>query len=272
MSVFILCIVPVGYSAPRGGHGTARQFLCFPIAVRRAIQSVLETRGQHACRVRTTRTQSQPSCNLDELSATAAHRAQPDSIMQKVLVALMLSGAAALAPRSVAPKTMARRQLGSAFLGGAAALVATTASAYEGVYSMEIVKAKDVVLDEEALRSGAVQSALGEFKNYAVGIVRLREALAKDDQFDTSKVLKKDYDYVKVRATFNKLEPIWDEDTQKGVDRLMRGVLQDITEAEAAGKYNEAGARTPKKLTLLTSKLDKLDGELRKLFGYCVTK
>ena len=139
---------------------------------------------------------------MDESSVTAAHIAQPDSIMQKVLVALMLSGAACLAPQSVAPKTMARRQLGSAFLGGAA-LVATTASAYEGVYSMEIVKAKDVVLDEEALRSGAVQSALGEFKNYAVGIVRLREALAKDDQFDTSKVLKKDYDYVKVRATFN---------------------------------------------------------------------
>ena len=75
-----------------------------------------------------------------------------------------------------------------------------------------------------------------------------------------------------VRATFNKLTPIWDEDTQRGVDRLTRGVIQDITEAEAASKYNDAGVRTPKKLTLLTAKLDKLDGSMRKLFGYCITK
>merc|ERR1712094_159483 len=152
------------------------------------------------------------------------------------------------------------RQLGSALLGGVAALVATTASAYEGVYSMDIVKAADAVLDEDALRSGSVQGALNEFKSYAVGVVKLRE------------VLNKEYDIVKVRATFNKLTPIWDEDTQRGVDRLTRAVIQDITEAEAAAKYNDAGVRTPKKLTLLTAKLDKLDGSMRKLFGYCITK
>ena len=193
--------------------------------------------------------------------------------MQRVILALMLASGNALAPATApaAPK-MARRQLGSALLGGAAALVATTASAYEGVYSMEIVKADDAVLDEDALRSGSVQGALNEFKSYAVGVVRLREVLNNDNQFDVGKVLKKEYDYVKVRATFNKLTPLWDEDTQRGVDRLMRGVLQDITEAEAASKYNDEGVRTPKKLTLLTAKLDKLDGSMRKLFGYCITK
>ena len=192
--------------------------------------------------------------------------------MQRVLVALMLASGSALAPATApaAPK-MARRQLGSALLGGAA-LVATTASAYEGVYSMDIVKAADAVLDEDALRSGSVQGALNEFKSYAVGVVKLREVLNNDDQFDVGKVLKKEYDIVKVRATFNKLTPIWDEDTQRGVDRLTRAVIQDITEAEAASKYNDAGVRTPKKLTLLTAKLDKLDGSMRKLFGYCITK
>ena len=48
--------------------------------------------------------------------------------------------------------------------------------------------------------------------------------------------------------------------------------MQDITEAEAASKYNDEGIRTPKKLTLLTAKLDKLDGSMRKLFGYCISK
>ena len=121
--------------------------------------------------------------------------------MQRVILALMLASGNALAPATApaAPK-MARRQLGSALLGGAAALVATTASAYEGVYSMEIVKADDAVLDEDALRSGSVQGALNEFKSYAVGVVRLREVLNNDNQFDVGKVLKKEYDYVKVSA------------------------------------------------------------------------
>merc|ERR1712159_967110 len=96
-----------------------------------------------------------------------------------------------------------------------AALIGTAANAYEGVYSMEIVKADDAVLDEDALRSGSVQGALNEFKSYAVGVVRLREVLNNDNQFDVGKVLMKEYDYVKVRATFNKLTPLWDEDTQR---------------------------------------------------------
>merc|ERR1712159_565604 len=57
--------------------------------------------------------------------------------MQRVILALMLGSAAALAPVSVptAPKqAVARRGIG------------TAANAYEDVYSMEIVKADDAVL------------------------------------------------------------------------------------------------------------------------------
>ena len=39
------------------------------------------------------------------------------------------------------------------------------------------------------------------------------------------KVLKKEYDYVKVRATFNKLTPLWDEDTQRGVDQCINQIV-----------------------------------------------
>ena len=183
----------------------------------------------------------------------------------------MLASGNALAPATApaAPK-MARRQLGSALLGGAAALIATTASAYEGVYSMEIVKAGDAVLDKEALNSGPVKAALGDFKGYAIGIVNLQKALAANDQADVAKTLKTDYDFVKVRATFNALTPVFDEDTQKGVDRITRGILQDLVEAEAAAKFNDKGQRTPKKLALLSEKLTKLDGSFRKLFSYLI--
>merc|ERR1712216_690589 len=99
-----------------------------------------------------------------------------------------------------------------------------------------------------------------DFKGYAVGIVKLKNALAEDDQFDVAKYLRQEYDFVKVRSTFNTLEAVWDEDTQKGVDRVMRGILQDLVETESAAKFNEEGKRTPKKLLSTKNKLEKLDG------------
>ena len=107
--------------------------------------------------------------------------------MQRVILALMLGSATALAPvsgPSAQKHAVARRGFGNALLGGAAALIGTAANAYEGVYSMDIVKAADAVLDEDALRSGSVQGALNEFKSYAVGVVKLREVLSNDNQFD----------------------------------------------------------------------------------------
>ena len=185
------------------------------------------------------------------------------------VASLALSASAmALAPQQ-APKLATRRSLGG-FVGAAAAAVAAPALAYEGVYSMEIVKAGDAVLDKEALNSGPVKAALGDFKGYAIGIVNLQKALAANDQADVAKTLKTDYDFVKVRATFNALTPVFDEDTQKGVDRITRGILQDLVEAEAAAKFNDKGQRTPKKLALLSEKLTKLDGSFRKLFSYLI--
>ena len=85
----------------------------------------------------------------------------------KLLLALCLSAAVALAPRHVDVKApqqnIARRSLGSAF-AGAIASVATAAGAYEGVSSMEVIKASDAVLDKEALNSGPVKKAVEDFK------------------------------------------------------------------------------------------------------------
>lgn len=153
---------------------------------------------------------------------------------------------------------------------GACALGAPGARAYEGVYSMETVAAADAVLDKDALNSGAVKRAMDEFKYYAQGVVQIRGALEANPQFNVAGLLAKEYDFVKVRATFNNLTPLWDEETQRGVDRVMRGVLQSITEVEAAAKYNDDGVRTPKKLALTQEKLAKLDGAFRKLFPYLI--
>ena len=103
--------------------------------------------------------------------------------MQRVILALMLGSATALAPVSVpsAQKhAVARRGFGNALLGGAAALIGTAANAYEGVYSMEIVKADDAVLDEDALRFLLQNQALYDslFVEGQLDESRLRDVIA----------------------------------------------------------------------------------------------
>merc|ERR1719311_315843 len=150
------------------------------------------------------------------------------------------------------PVSIDRRTLGGLAVGGLAMATPFTSRAYEGVYGMDIVKAKDAVLDEEALASAPVKKALEEFKGYAGGIVQ-----------------RKDYDLLKVRGTFNALAAVWDEDTQRATDRIMRSILQDLVEVETAAKLVD-GKRSPKKLKLTNEKLVKLDQNFRKLFSYLI--
>merc|ERR1719506_1347813 len=150
------------------------------------------------------------------------------------------------------PVSIDRRTLGGLAVGGLAMATPFTSRAYEGVYGMDIIKAKDAVLDEEALASAPVKKAPEEFKGYAGGIVQL-----------------KDYDLLKVRGTFNALAAVWDEDTQRATDRIMRSILQDLVEVETAAKLVD-GKRSPKKLKLTNEKLVKLDQNFRKLFSYLI--
>jgi hypothetical protein len=167
------------------------------------------------------------------------------------------------------PVSIDRRALGGLAVGGLAMATPFSSRAYEGVYGMDIVKAKDAVLDEEALASAPVKKALEEFKGYAGGMVQLKAELEKNDQIDIASVLRKDYDLLKVRGTFNALAAVWDEDTQRATDRIMRSILQDLVEVETAAKLVD-GKRSPKKLKLTNEKLVKLDQNFRKLFSYLI--
>lgn len=135
------------------------------------------------------------------------------------------------------------------------------AVAYEGIYGMEIVSAKDAVLDEEALASEPVKLALQELKKLSAGVKTLRASLDQDSQYDVAQALPQ---ITKVRTTFNTLVAVFDKDTQKGTDRLERGILQDLVEVETNSKL----PRSAKKLKLVNEKLLKLETTFSKLEAY----
>lgn len=142
------------------------------------------------------------------------------------------------------------------------------ANAYKGVYGMDIIAAEDAVYDDEALRSKGVQDAIKDFRMLYQTVRDLKSAVEKDSQLDVQTILKKDFDIIKIRTTFNELTPAFDKDTQKGTDIITRGIIQDVVEIYSSAKVPEGKQRSEKRILFLTEKIDKLLGSFGKLDAY----
>mmetsp|Transcript_837 Transcript_837/g.1003 ORF Transcript_837/g.1003 Transcript_837/m.1003 type:complete len:209 (-) Transcript_837:2181-2807(-) len=127
-----------------------------------------------------------------------------------------------------------------------------------GAGSPNVLDPKDAIIDEDLLKSDAVQNARNGIKGYLSGVRQMQEALKKNSQTDVGPFLRKEYDFVKLREALNTVNSAFDEDTQKGTDRLIRNILQDITELETANRQKEGVARSDRRLDIMLSKLDKL--------------
>jgi len=127
-----------------------------------------------------------------------------------------------------------------------------------GAGSPNVLDPKDAIIDEDILKSDAVQNARNGIKGYLNGVQQMQEALKKNGQTDVGPFLRKDYDFVKLREALNTVNSAFDEDTQKGTDRLIRNILQDITELETANRQKEGVPRSDIRLGIMLAKLDKL--------------
>ena len=189
-----------------------------------------------------------------------------------VLVALAASsGSNALAP---APAQQSRRVVLNKFVSGAVGVAAVASAspalAYKGVYGMDTVDAKDAVKDMEALNSKEVQAAIKDLNALSVSTLRIQCALNDSPNFDVAGAVRKELNIYKVRDTFNALNAVFDEDTQKSTDRSQRGILQDLLEVETNGKVKSDGTRSEKKLATTKEKLNKLEEAFKKLDSYFV--
>lgn len=129
--------------------------------------------------------------------------------------------------------------------------------------SPEVLDPATAIIDDEILASSAVQNAFSSVKGYQSTVCGMKDTLNGNNQADVGPTIRKDLDFVALRADLNTLNSAFDEDTQRGTDRLVRLILQDITELETANKQKEGVARSEKRLNIMVGKLDKLD----KAFG-----
>lgn len=160
-------------------------------------------------------------------------------------------------------------------LAGAAAVLGGAAPAFAGYLSGDGPEVGDptkaVVENEEMFGSSQFKQQVGIIDGYIKITGQVRALVQKDGQADIYKALNKAYDISKLRDALYKLSTsVFDEDTQRGTDRLVRVITQDVVELEASSKTKDGKPRSAKKLLEVEGKLDKLERDLvslRKFFG-----
>mmetsp|Transcript_46989 Transcript_46989/g.69594 ORF Transcript_46989/g.69594 Transcript_46989/m.69594 type:complete len:209 (+) Transcript_46989:75-701(+) len=146
-------------------------------------------------------------------------------------------------------------------LGGLAFLPGAANAAKYGDFgrgSPEVLNPKDAIIDDEILASDAVQKSIQSVKSFRDVVKGLRESILSDSQAELGGTIRRELDFVKLRSDLNTVGTAFDEETQRGTDRLVRLVLQDITELETASKIKPGVPRSDKRKAIVVSKLDKL--------------
>merc|ERR1712025_900917 len=96
----------------------------------------------------------------------------------------------------------------------------------------------------------------------------MKKALNANSQIDLKPTLRKYFEISTIRADLNTLNGAFDEDTQRGTDRLIRVILQDLNELEVANAQKEGIPRSDIRLAKMNGKLDKLQDAFNTLLRF----
>ena len=132
-----------------------------------------------------------------------------------------------------------------------------------GAGSTAVLDPSEAEIDQDVLKSSAVQGALQKVKGYQSTVQQMKAGLDSDPQLNLKPYIVKELDFAVLRDSLNVLNTAFEEDTQRGTDRLIRAIIQDITELETANAQKDGIARSPRRLEIMQGKLAKLD----KAFG-----
>ena len=128
-----------------------------------------------------------------------------------------------------------------------------------GAGSPNVLDPTQADVDREILGSGRVQDALKRVKGYKDAVNRMQASLESDPQANVKPVIVKELDFASLRENLNAVNSAFEEDTQRGTDRLIRVIMQDITELETANSQKEGVERSPRRLEIMKGKLAKLN-------------
>jgi hypothetical protein len=89
-----------------------------------------------------------------------------------------------------------------------------------------------------------------------------------NSQADLLPRVRKDFDFSNLRDSLNKVNTVFSEDTQRGTDRIVRIILQDVNELEQASRLRPGYPRSDSKVKVIQKKLKKLDAAFEELLAF----
>jgi len=134
---------------------------------------------------------------------------------------------------------------------------------------IEKTKPADAELDDELLASKSVRDGIAALKQYRKSAISLQDQFAKDGNMNLIPVIRKEFDFSKLRDDLNVVTTVFDDQTQLTTDQRTRSIIYDLTELENAARLKKGDPeRTPKKIANVQKWFVKLDKDFGDLFEY----
>ena len=128
----------------------------------------------------------------------------------------------------------------------------------------EVVRPSSAVRDSSKLTSSEVQGKITKIKEFLATGEELVATLSKDGQADVRPAIRKGFDSAKLRdALYGVSNEVFDEETQRGTDRIIRIIVQDAVEFEEASRQKPGVPRSTRRVGILKKKAEKIVAALK---------
>jgi len=125
-----------------------------------------------------------------------------------------------------------------------------------------------VSMDQELLKDPKVIKGISELQAYRKKVDEIANAFKADPQMDLAKKVKDSFNIPSLRSALNVVNAVFDEDTQKETDRVVRNILQDINEVQTAAFVKPGLQRTAKKIEKTQGWLGQLGKHFDQLLSF----
>ena len=146
--------------------------------------------------------------------------------------------------------------------------VANKSPLYLGGSYAEVIDPKDATYNDELKNSEDVKAGVSGLADLTKAVQSIKADLVKDPNVDLVGRIAKDLNAGKIRTVLNKYNQAFSEDTQRGTDRLIRGIVQDVQELERDVVVKAGKPRSESKIKNLTKRLDATESAFKDLAAY----
>jgi len=167
---------------------------------------------------------------------------------------------------SNAVKTSLRIATGIVSILSAAAISTSPSHAFGNAY--EVIDPKTAVVNEETVKSDDVKAGVSGIQSLITVVSSLKSDLVSNPQVDLLTTIKSELNSAKVRGVLNKFNTAFSEDTQRGTDRLIRNIIQDVTELERDTILKPGKDRADTKIAIIAKRLTATQTALQDLLAF----